>query len=326
MHDVIVVNRIAKRLRSDRRLRIQIHDRFVREAIVVDEDGARLVDTRLRQISLDQRIDRVFVAGGDGTYNVVLNWIAKRPPDNQPALMSVGGGEFCYMTRFHGWRSKNPVTNLRAIYERGVSLEKRDWRPLLIYNTSTNDRRYAVVVANGIVTDLMRWYEAIGKGGIGTVVSIVTLAGLSVLAEWIRRWIGRIKGAKGTVQMDDQQWTHPSYAGLAVSAIPELLASCRPFRGEPAGDQFYSNLYWGSLRRLPFAAPFLWFGKMPFWIKRYTHNQPVGFASFATDDPFLVVDGDLCRLRAAIDEKHILRHHVEIRRAAPIPILTVVPR
>ena len=321
--DVIVVNPLATRLRKNRRIRRQIHELFEDRAIIIDEDATRQVITVLDGLATRETIKRIFVVGGDGTFNDILNWIVHQPVDQQPAMMSVGGGQFCYMARYHGFSSSNPVKNLKGLFDGRLTTTIQMWRPLALHNICSGETFCAALVANGVVSDVQRWYQSVGKGGLFTVLRIICLAGLSVSSEWLRRVIGRIKGASGTVSLDGKREGYTFYAGVVMSAIPELMSSCRPFHGKLIDRKFYTLTYWGGLKRLVCAAPFLWFGRTPFWIKDVIQNHPVLRAEFTTNDDELLVDGDLHRLVVNIREKKNPRHQVRIRAGPCLPLLMV---
>lgn len=245
---------------------------------------------------LDQRgIETIYVVGGDGTFNNVINWIASLPITDRPRLMSVGGRQFCYMAKFHGLKNKNPLKNLRAIFSGKIRLVEQPWRPVRIHDSASDTVRHAAVVADGVINDMSSWYESAGKGGALKVFALIVLAIASVMSEWFRRRLNRIHLTSGTFVLGARAFNRRSYAGVTVSAIPRLLSSCQPFRGRLNPRELYCVAYWGGLRRLAFAAPFIWFGKEPFWIRRLIFNEPVRTASITTSDARLVLDGDLFR-------------------------------
>jgi len=321
--DVIVVNPLATRLRKNRRIRNQIHTQFDQCATIIDEDATRRVLSVLDGLAARETIHRIFIVGGDGTFNDILNWIVQQPLREQPAMMSVGGGQFCYMARYHGFSSSDPIKNLKGLFDGSIATTIQPWRPLYVQNTTSGENFHAAVLANGVVSDVQKWYEANGKGGRLKVLWISCLAALSVSSQWLRRVIGRIKGASGTVSLDGKREGYTFYAGVVMSAIPELMASCRPFHGKATEKTFYTLTYWGGLMSLVFAAPFLWFGKTPFWVQSSIKNHPVLRAEFTTNDDELLVDGDLHRLVVNIREAKGPRHQVRVRSGSPLPLLMV---
>ena len=290
---VIVVNPEAKRLRKNRRIRQLVRDRFSKHATIIDISGADKVIGTLTALSQKHTIDFIYVVGGDGTFNNVLNWIAELQPELRPALISVGGGQFCYMTKFHGLPSKDPIKNLSGIFSNKIKLRWQNWHPVCVHDSITQTKRYGAVVAGGVISDILQWYESVGKGGFFRVLQIVLMAVLSVASDTIRKLHGRLKMVEGEMTMGTAICTKKTFTGFAFSTIPKLLASCKPFVGVPNTAEYYSAGYWGGLRSLALAAPFVWFGIIPFWVKRRMFNQPIRSAVIKMTDSRLVLDGDV---------------------------------
>lgn len=321
---VIIVNRDAGGLKKNPRIRAQIHALFANQVQhIIDEDQQHDVIDQLNAIEHPwSSMDRLYVVGGDGTFSHILNWIASFPSGERPRLMSVGGGQFCYMTRFHGLRSKNPVKNLRAIFAGRMKLKDEDWESLCITDSLTKQKRFAAVMATGVVSDLLQWYEQIGKGGILKVIRIILMAIVSVVSDRLRRRIDKIHLLTGQLTLGTTTQPSRAYAGVTFSTIPELLASCHPFRGQRYPHQFYAIAYWGGLRRLAMAAPLIWFGKTPFWTKDSTFNEPIGIARVETSDPRIVLDGDLYLWPDSQPGKRVVRT-ITVTTGDSIPILVV---
>lgn len=292
--DIIIVNPHAKRLRDNTHIRAQVHRLFDTQALIIDVDERHNVINALDALERTWTPDdSIYVVGGDGTFNDILNWIVSMPSINRPAFMSVGGGQFCYMTRFHGLHSKDPIRNLERILSGRLLLKRQTWEPLRVEDSLTRTVRHGAVIANGVISDIQQWYENVGKGGILQVIRLVLIAIASVAFDFIRRWHGRIKLTKGTLVLGTQIVKPKAFVGVTFSAIPELLSSCRPFKGRPNHYEFFAVAYWGGLKLLGMAAPFIWFGKMPFWIRRRIFNQPIRSAAIISTDARLVIDGDL---------------------------------
>lgn len=292
---VIVVNPEAKRLRKNRRIRKIVRNRFTRYAQIIDVQGADKVVHALDALSIHHSIDIIYVVGGDGTFNNVLNWIVSLSEETRPALISVGGGQFCYMTQFHDLPNKDPIKNLKLIFSGKTKLKWKQWRPICVHDSLTQKKRYAAVVGGGVISDMLEWYENAGKGGFLKVLWLILLAAFSVASETIRRFHGRINMTDGELILGTSASRSKIFTGFAFSAIPTLLARCKPFRGIPKQYEFYSAGYWGGLRQLALAAPFVWFGQMPFWIRDASFNQPIRTAIIKTMDSRLVMDGDVFR-------------------------------
>lgn len=294
---IIVVNREATRLRKDRRIRKRIHEEFARDAHVIDHDGRHHALSELAEIADSDRIDTIHVVGGDGTFNDVLNQIVMMPENERPRLVSVGGGQFCYMARFHGFRSSNPIRNLHGIFSDRIKLVEREWQPVRMTDSLSGETRHGALFASGVISDIIEWYESVGKGGLLKVMRVIGGAILSVMSERIRRAHGRIKLLKGELTLGTRIVRPEHYAGFTFANVPELVTSCRPFRGGvPRPYQFSAIAYWGGLKSLAAAAPLLWFGRRAPWINGSMFNAPVHSASVTTTDARIVIDGDLVRL------------------------------
>lgn len=320
---VIVINPRATRIRKNPWMIKEIHRSYGRRARIIVEDTPHKAIGILNEISAREWIERIYIVGGDGTFNDVLNWITHRPRGEQPALMSVGGGEFCYMAQFHGLPSKNPMVNLDRLFRKTILTEHRPWRPLRVHDEITGEEFDAALVANGIIADFVRWYEDVGKGGTLTLIGIIWRASLSVISEGMRKRIGRIHQQRGLVKMDARVMEHRAYSGVVMSTIPELAASCRPFEGTLEPESFYVLSYWGSLRCLAMSSLSFWRGKTPGWAKPFVFNQPASDAILATDEDTLVVDGDLRRLANGTDTEPC-KHILNITAGDPIPLLMVI--
>jgi hypothetical protein len=320
--NVIIVNPRAKRLQKNARIKRKIYLRFAQYATIIDADDQCDVIDELNRLCERTHIRTIYVVGGDGTFSHLLNWVVTLPKRVQPSLMCVGGGQFCYMTRFHGLRTKNPIKNLKRIFSQKILLRQEHWEPLCVQDSLTNEKRHAAVIANGVVSDMLQWYEDVGKGGIITVLRIILMAILSIVSDWIRRQIGRINLLQGKLTLGTSIVHPKTYAGVAFSTIPELLSSCRPFRGQRNPFQFYAIAYWGGLRRLAMAAPLIWFGIASFLTRRFIFNDTVQNASVETSDPRLVLDGDLF-IWPGSNKHNSLDRRLTITTGDPIPIMVV---
>lgn len=298
MRQILVLNSQAKQLQKKRKIRPNILRQFADHFHIIDEAQASRMIESLDQRQQHHAIESVYIVGGDGTYNLVLNWVMQQPVNRRPSLVSVGGGEFCYMTGFHGFNSRNPVKNLTQIISGRVQLIKKKWAPVRMVDSATHTVRHAAVFANGIICDILEWYEHVGKGGLMSVARVVTGAILSVVSETIRRLSGRIKLLEGHMQLGDKVLAPKEYAGFTFAAVPELMTTCRPFRGTPCHPEFAAITYWGSLKRLAISTPFIWFGGMPPWLRDTIFNRPILQAVVTTTDSRLVIDGDLVVLNS----------------------------
>jgi hypothetical protein len=240
-----------------------------------------------------KRISQIFVVGGDGTFNHLINWVLKIPAQQRPTLMSVGGGQFCFMTKHHKLKTTDPVTNLRDIFFNKIALTTKSWRPISIHDSKSNVTHYSAVIANGILSDLVKWYDETGKGNIVSVAKMITMAIMGVLIEPIRKWHGKLKMTRGTMLLDKFKVPQNEYAGFAACAVDELITLCKPFKGKLDNKSFYTLAYWGCFKKLALSTPFLYFGKVPFWSKKETFNQPVEELTIHTQDGDFIFDGDM---------------------------------
>ena len=291
---VIIVNPQAKRLRKNLRIRRKIQKLFAWWANIIDLDGITNMLSELdRLLGEGCRISEIYVVGGDGTFNHILNWTLAQPQDLQPTLMSMGGGEFCYMTKLHGLSSKNPIRNLKLIVSGKVCPTRVEWEPIKVHDSLTDKHKFGALVANGIVSDFLEWYDEVGKGNMLKVVWMIIVAVASVMIDAIRKWHGKLKRVRGQVKMDSFTVPTPVFVGFAAGAVRELLPFCRPFKGKTHKRNFNAIAYWGSFRQLAFAAPFAWFGKIAFWLRHRIKNQPTHALTVQTSDLRMVFDGDL---------------------------------
>ena len=287
------MNPQAKRLRKDRRIRQTIRKDYSQFAHIIDCDEQHDVIAELSRLARYMTITTIYIVGGDGTFNNILNWIIGRPHDKRPNMVSVGGGQFCYMAKFHGFKSSNPIKNLHDVFHRKIQLIQRDWQPVCMLDSVSNTKRYAAVFANGIICDVIDWYEEKGKGGLLSVIKIVCLAILSVLSERIRQTSNRIHFLKGQIFLDKKAIQPKHYVGFTFASVPELVTFCRPFKGRKKPNQFSGIVYWGGLKRLSTAALFIWLGRMPPWIKHCMFNAPIHKGRVIVSDRRLIIDGNL---------------------------------
>ena len=320
---VIVINPCATRIVKNPWIVKKIQHRYGDRARIIVEDMKKTAIAALDALSKTMYIDRIYIVGGDGTFNDVLNWVTHRPRGEQPALMLVGGGQFCYMAQFHGLPSKHPLVNLDHLFEKRIRTEHRPWRPLRVHDEMTGERFDAALIANGIINDIVRWYEDTGKGGTLALAGLIWRASLSVISEGMRRRIGRIHQPRGYVKMDERIMEHKAYSGVVMSAIPELAASCRPFQGTLTDGSFYALSYWGNLLRLARSSLSFWRGKTPKWAEPFVFNQPASDAILATDEDTLVVDGDLRRLTDG-PSNDTCKHLFNVCAGNPIRLVMVI--
>lgn len=289
---VILVNPQSKRLKNNGAIGRIITERYGQEAHIICHDGISDTGQELRRVAAAYNIREIFVVGGDGTFNKVLNWALEQTEDRRPVIMSVGGGEMCYFARAQGLKSSNPLKNLEGIFSGKIKLQKTLWRPLKLFNVETKKVRYAGVIANGAVCDFVDWYEDLGKGSALKVVFMILVAVFSILSDSIRKRIGRLNYANGSLVFEATPF-HSKHIAFVSSVIHEILPTCKPFRGNAFDDFFYTIAYSLSFRRLAVVLPLVWFGKSP---RTGFHNEPIARVRFTTDCARFVIDGDSVNL------------------------------
>ncbi len=285
---VILVNPQAKRLRNNGDIGKIITEKYGNEAHVICYDGIKETGTELRRVAKERVVSEIYVVGGDGTFNKVLNWTLEQDKNRRPIIMSVGGGEMCYFARAQGLKSSDPLRNLERIFSGKIKLQRSIFRPLKLFNPQTNEVRYAGIIANGVVSDFVEWYEDLGKGSILKVVGMILLAILSVLFDSVRQRLGRLKYAEGDLTFEASPF--PSrHVAFVASVISEPLPTCKVFRGTLSEHNFYTIAFSGTFRRLAPVLPLVWFGRSP---KVGFHNKPITRLRYSSHDTRLVIDGD----------------------------------
>lgn len=291
---VIIINPQAKQLRSNKGMGNKIKLLFKKHAHIIDSNKINDMISKLNNlINNGKAITQIFVVGGDGTFHHLINWVLNIPACNRPALMSVGGGQFCFMSKHHKLKTADPLRNLKEIFSNKINITITSWRPISIHDSKSGSTKYAAVVANGILSDLVKWYEETGKGNILYVCKMVVLAIMGVLIEPIRKWHGKLKMTYGTIFLDKFKIPKNEYAGFTACAVDELITFCKPFKGTINDSSFYTLAYWGRLKKLALSSPFLYFGKIPFWSKTETFNEPIEELVIHTKDGNFIFDGDI---------------------------------
>jgi hypothetical protein len=294
---VILVNPQAKRLKQNDAIRRQILERFDVEAYIICHNGIKDTGIELNRLAKECTITEIFVVGGDGTFNRVLNWVLRQDEEKRPVIISVGGGEMCYFARAQGLKSSNPVKNLEAIFSGKIRLQRTLWRPLKLYNLETKEVRHAGVIANGVVCDFIDWYEDLGKGGVLKVVFMIMIAVVHIFSESMRKRYSRLHYASGTLVFDSKHFPSVHIAFVA-SVFHEILPTCKPFRGNMTGDDFYTIACSRTLKRLAMVLPLVWFGKSP--VGEF-HNEPISRLRYASEKSRFVIDGDSVDLTSEAD-------------------------
>lgn len=323
---IILVNPQAFLIRRDPLLLPRIQQAAEGQATVLipssEADAREQLD---HQHLVERPIDELIIVGGDGTFNLALNWALSLPKHlRPPALMPVGGGQICYMTVFLGMRRRDPLGNLEDfLFSRRLPVAV-PWRPLAISEQGVRDVRHAAVFATGIVHRFIRWYDALGKGSMLVVLLLVALAVPLVLSDRIRAWHGRLEGSSGEVRIGFFTIPADAYIGLVASTIPVMIPGCWPFAGELQQGEFYSIAYWGTLRRLAAGLPWVWTGKSVSFLQDLLYNGPVGRVSLNTNDAGYIADGDLAEFsRTELIREH--RHSVDVRLGPEVRLIGFLP-
>lgn len=288
---VILVNPQAKRLRENGDIGKLIQAKYSSVATVICPENSGIAVAKLCELESVYGISEIYVVGGDGTFNRVMNWTIRRPK-NRPVIMSVGGGEMCYFARAQGLTSSDPLKNLEEIFSGVLSLEKTSWRPVKITNAQTKDFRYAGIIANGVVSDFVEWYENVGKGDFRKVIWMIFIGALSVLFDFVRKAHGRLSHAEGKLSLNHTPFATRHLAFIS-STINEILPTCRPFRGKIDGVNFFNITDARGFKRLALSVPFIWFGKYPHSPRSRFYNHPIAALHYTTIDARFVIDGDL---------------------------------
>jgi hypothetical protein len=290
-------------------------------ATVVASETAEKALALLDELRRIKRITEIYVVGGDGTFNLVLNWVLARSKHERPAIMPIGGGEICYMSRHLGIDARDVCGNLRKIFHHGVLPQHIEWSPLAVQEEGVAKPFYTAVFATGIIHRFVGWYEELGKGSMLVVLFMVCMAIPIVISDRFRRWHGKLEGSFGRVRVGYWDLPQHAYTGMVLSTIPVMIPWCDPFRGEPKDSQFYAIAYWGTLRRLACILPWVWFGREVPFSEMFFHNRPVDTVTIKTHDPEFVADGDLVSYRTQDGLFDGWSHSVRIRLGPRVTLL-----
>lgn len=303
MDHLIVMNPFAKNLRKDRTLRTRLRSIVHRPSSIIEPQSVNELIHSLEALSLVRDLSRVtvYIVGGDGTFNQVLNWIMTQPKEKRPHLMPVGGGQFNFMTKFVGLKSTDPSVNLARIFSGRIETTIQPWKPICIHDSVSNQTRYAAVAANGILCDAVEWYEEVGKGDMASVAKLVGAIIVDFGKNRLHGRHGRIKPTSGSVTIDSKNLGCDEYAAFMIGTVPEFLPNCRPFIVPPNLTTFSAMVYWGNLAALAASVPFVWNGWPSPLTDLHMFNDKAECVIVKTKDPRLLVDGDLLTWPESID-------------------------
>lgn len=244
----------------------------------------------------------VYVVGGDGTFNQVLNWTLSQPIEKRPNLIPVGGGQFNFMCKFVGLKSTDPSKNLAEIFSGRIQLEAKSWRPVCVEDSLSGERRYGAVIGNGILCDFVEWYEEVGKGDLLDVLKLIA----AVIADFGKNMIhgrhGRIKPISGSISIDGTSLSCTEYAAFMTATVPEFMPGCRPFLKTPNNDSFPMYAYWGNFAALAASVPMIWRGWASPLTDLHTFNDEAKHVEIKTKDPRILIDGDLIILPTPVGD------------------------
>jgi diacylglycerol kinase family enzyme len=325
--NVLVMNPNAKRLKSQKKRHriIELIAQSGKPFSIVCVSGKQQMFETLVQFCRAHCVTQIYVAGGDGTFRDIMDWLIKEGLSRDIKLTYLGGGEFCYMRKFFRLPSPDPLKNLRQIFSGRLMPQETLWRPIEVYDVKTQHRQYCSVFANGIIFDFLRWYEDKGKGSVLAVLWLLFSSVVCVLSERFRKWHGRLDTTTGQVTLDGRAQDTQQYMSLVVGAVPELMMWCRPFRGQVQSHQTSNILYWGSFLRLACSIPFIYFGKTPSWLHKGYVNESVEYTVLETLDACVSMDGD------TIEWPHtdptgceVSEHRFEMKRGPDLHLVTYV--
>lgn len=312
MRTVILINSNAARVRRAPKLIEQIRDACP-GARVIATSSVGAVENALADLAEDPP-DRLLTVGGDGTFRLAIDWVRTLRFPGKVSIASVGGGQFCYMTRYSGFPSVDPLRNLRAIWRGSVRLEQRLWSPIEVRDVASGLRYHAAVYCDGVIAQFIERYDREGKGSIGAVVRM--LWGLVCEVALGRGSPPRgFAPVPGYLAFDRRRADASMYVGCMVGSINRFLPLLTPFVGTPLPEQVFALAYWGSYASLAPAIPFIWFGIPVPWMRMSMYNAPAHEVHVRARQSQIVLDGDLVALPGSGERT------LTIRLAEPIVLL-----
>lgn len=295
MEYIIVVNPQANRIRANpfllRKILSQFHTRAT-EIFYAKSIASLHARLNLYRKENDLSNTTICIVGGDGTFKQILEWTIQLPIEERPALMPVGGGQFNFMTKYVGFKSGNPIKNLTRVFSPKTTLGKKSWRPIMIHDSYSDTKRYGAVIANGVVNDVVDWYNQNGKGDLRHVLQLISAVLIDYTKSSLLKKEGRVRLIEGELTVDGFKIPSKRFAGITVGAVDEFVTTCRPFH-KPIEDNLCGVItYWGDLGKLALATPVIWFGKKVPFITKQMINTNVKTVILSTTDARMVIDGD----------------------------------
>ncbi|MFH1404538.1 MAG: hypothetical protein ABIH21_00375 [Patescibacteria group bacterium] len=317
--DVIVINENATWVvRKNPRLPQLIEREFSNQAHIIRSE--RLVDTidgltkyaRELQQGFGICIHRLFVVGGDSTVMSVKPWVLEHQPKDKPiGIVPVGGGQMNLVCKEIGFRTTNPLINLREAFNNGLQFKPIEWRPIEIWNSVSGETRLTNFVSDGVVERVIRLeYDPLGKGS-NLVVGFKLIPRLIWLFFWSnlltllrmrweikpRKWERVFSMTQAVVRIDGGVISANHHFGFLACPGKTISAGFKLFNGEIGIDQFRMIIYSGHPLLLITAVPFFWIGWIAPWIRKWTYNKPARTLEIELpithrDSRRVILDGD----------------------------------
>src|SRR3989339_831560 len=97
--NVLVMNPNARRLKSYKKRDriIELIRQSGQKFEIISVSGKQMMFNALKSACQIQTVTQIYVAGGDGTFRDVMDWLIKQGMSRDIKLTYLGGGEFCYM-------------------------------------------------------------------------------------------------------------------------------------------------------------------------------------------------------------------------------------
>lgn len=295
MNHVVIINPTASRVRANPSIHLRLSDATQNRATLIEPASVKelheILDSLSQTTNLTETI--LYMVGGDGTFNTILNWMMSKPESSRPILVPIGGGQFNFMTKHIGLKSMDPAANLHSIFSKRLSLTKKHWRPISVHDSFTGKTKYGAVMANGVVNDAVRIYNNAGKGNMLNVTRMVG----TIIADFVKSQttgsICCVNPTLGQLVVDNERIHPHEFAGVIVSAVNEFIPLCRPFKDEITTDNMGTIAYWGKLSSLAVSVPLVWIGATSPLTKHSMLNTNAQHVTFKTRDASMLIDGDL---------------------------------
>lgn len=295
MNHVIIINPRASYVRKNPNVRRDIHVIAGSNATILEPASVSDLVDHLDDLSKRTDFSRttLYPIGGDGTFNVLLNWLMKQSINKQAILVPIGGGQFNFMSKHVHFPSSNPAENLRDIFLYHRPLIRQEWSPIQMHDSHTEEIKYAAVFANGVVFQVARQYNEQGKGNILGVGRVILSTVSQYIQEELFDTLSDVHSIFGKLIVDEAPISSSLFAGIVISAVDEFVTLCRPFKNRISSDLCAVFAYWGNLGPLAMSIPLLWTGLRSPLTDHNTFNANAHKIRFQTRDNHLILDGDV---------------------------------